>query len=90
MEDEGGSVAVHYEYDAFGNVILKTGNDDYSYQFSTKSYDILTGLSYYNFRNYDPIDGRWISRDPIAEEGGYNLYCFVNNETVSSFDFKGL
>ena len=27
-------------------------------------------LAYYNYRFYNPKDGRWINRDPIAEQGG--------------------
>ena len=40
--------------------------------------------------HYDPNIGRWISRDPIAESGGVNLYGFVGNQTLSRFDYLGL
>ena len=30
---------------------------------------------------YDPTQGRWLNRDPIEEQGGQNLYGFVNNRT---------
>lgn len=33
--------------------------------------------------------GRWISRDPIEEEGGLNLYGFVNNNPVNYIDLFG-
>ena len=35
-------------------------------------------LVYYNYRHLNPLDGRWISRDPIAENGGEKLiwFCF--------------
>ena len=37
-------------------------------------------LYYYGYRYYSPSLGRWISRAPIKEEGGGNLYAFcVNN-----------
>jgi hypothetical protein len=38
---------------------------------------------------YDPGVQRWINRDPIAEDGGPNLYCFVLNEPVLSLDGFG-
>ena len=38
-------------------------------------------LVYYNYRYYNPRDGRWINRDPIAEKGGWNLYAFLGNST---------
>lgn len=33
--------------------------------------------------------GRWINRDPIGEDGGYNLYLFNQNNTVLSIDAFG-
>jgi len=44
----------------------------------------------YSYRYYDPATGRWPSRDPIGEAGGINLYSFIANEAVSSFDVLGL
>ena len=32
------------------------------------------GVIEYGYRYYDPVTGRWLSRDPIGEEGGANLY----------------
>jgi hypothetical protein len=40
--------------------------------------------------HYDPNIGRFINRDPIAEEGGANLYGFVENKPISSVDYLGL
>jgi RHS repeat-associated protein len=48
------------------------------------------GLSYYGYRYYDPVTGRWPSRDPIEEEGGVNLYGFVVNNSIGKWDFLGL
>jgi RHS repeat-associated protein len=45
---------------------------------------------YYGFRYYSPELGRWINRDPIGERGGINIYSFVENETVSDWDYLGL
>ena len=43
----------------------------------------------YLYRYYDPLTGRWPSRDPIEEEGGVNLYGFVWNDGVNKWDFLG-
>ena len=40
-------------------------------------------------RYYNPTTGRWISRDPIGEEGGLNLYGFVGNDPVKQIDPDG-
>jgi len=40
--------------------------------------------------HYDPNIGRFINRDPIAEEGGANLYGFVGNDAIQYIDELGL
>ena len=44
----------------------------------------------YNYRYYDPLTGRWPSRDPIGEQGGVNLYGFIGNNPINLFDLLGL
>jgi RHS repeat-associated protein len=44
----------------------------------------------YGYRYYTSSSGRWISRDPIEEQGGFNFYGFVNNNSLSYFDLLGL
>jgi RHS repeat-associated protein len=69
-----------------------TGFDasSFTYKFSTKPLDLATGLYYYGYRWYDPVIGRWPSRDPIEEMGGINLYGFVGNDGVNYIDINGL
>jgi len=43
----------------------------------------------YLYRYYDPLTGRWPSRDPIEEDGGLNLYGFVGNDGVTKWDMFG-
>lgn len=75
----------------FGEPLRRTGPkvDELAYGFSTKPLD-ESGLYYYGFRFFDPETGRWISRDPIEEEGGPNLYGFVGNDGVNTWDYLGL
>ena len=49
-----------------------------------------TGLSYYGYRFYQPVMGRWLTRDPLQEAGGINLYGFVQNNPVNWIDPWGL
>jgi RHS repeat-associated protein len=58
--------------------------------FSTKFEEKETGLYYYGFRYYNTQTGRWISRDPIEEEGGLNLYGMVENDPINDIDPDGL
>jgi RHS repeat-associated protein len=86
-----GDREVHYEYDPFGTLTRLTGNTTvkFQYRFSTKPRDFSTGLYYYGYRWFDPVTGRWPSRDPIGERGGLNLYGFVGNDGVNWVDILG-
>ena len=89
--DTTGTVVAHYEYDAFGQAVASgTKADDFSHQFSTKQRDTETDLHYYGYRYYDSANGRWLGRDPIEENGGLNIYNFVNNDGVNSSDYLGM
>ena len=90
--DGSATVVAHYVYDPFGNTTVATEDkaDDFSYRFSTKPIDQATGLYYYGYRYYAPNLGRWISRDPIEERGGLNVYGFVGNDGVNKMDVFGL
>ena len=46
-------------------------------------------VMYYGYRYYDPMTGRWPSRDPIGERGGVNLYGFVYNNPFGWIDVLG-
>jgi hypothetical protein len=47
-------------------------------------------VAVYGYRYYDPVTGRWPSRDPIAERGGVNLYRFALNSPLIKSDKLGL
>ena len=44
---------------------------------------------YYGYRYYSTSAGRWLNRDPIVENGGVNLYAFVQNAPVGHSDVLG-
>ncbi len=94
-----------FEYDAFGRELKSLGEiipavggnpayafnpDTLPFRFSTKFTDTESGLLYYGYRYYDPINGRWINRDPIGERGGRNLNVAVGNGLIGRFDYLGL
>ena len=84
------SVVASYAYDPFGRLMKKYGLLDQPYMFSTKEYDLQTGLTYYGYRYYNPSIGKWTTRDPIEEERDINLYRVVGNNPVNFVDPEGL
>ena len=79
------------DYSPFGEVLRAAGVAAYlPLRHSTKYEDAETGFVYYGRRYYDPVTGRWLSRDPIGEAGGLNLYGFVGNDPVNRIDPFGL
>ena len=90
--DENGAVVAEYAYDAFGRTVAKRGTmaDVFSIRYSTKYYDAETGMYYYGKRYYLTALCRWLTRDPIEEQGGVNLYGFVGNSATRKWDSIGL
>jgi RHS repeat-associated protein len=76
----------------FGEVIRATGPMARvnPFRFSTKYQDDETDLLYYGYRFYNASTGRWLSRDPLGQRGGSNLYGFVRGNPITRFDARGL
>ncbi len=87
-----GTVSAQYEYGPFGELLRATGPmaKANQFRFSTKYQDDESDLLYYGYRSYNPSLGRWLSRDPIEEQGGVVLYGFCNNDGIGRSDFLGL
>jgi RHS repeat-associated protein len=87
-----GRQVARYEYDAFGDPVASDGvlRNLLPFRFSTKFVDDETGLLYYGYRYYSPSTGRWLSRDPIEEQGGLNLYGMIGNDALNYYDLLGL
>jgi RHS repeat-associated protein len=87
-----GKISASYEYGAFGENIRATGPmaKVNPYRFSTKYQDQETGLLYYGRRYLNVSTGRFLSKDPIGERGGLNLYALLRNNAVNFIDVLGL
>ncbi len=85
---QNGYIRSTYAYTPFG-AVTASGDVGQSIRWSSEYYDSELALVYYNYRHYNPTDGRWINRDPIAEQGGWNLYGFVGNSIIIFCDTKG-
>ncbi|EIP7411816.1 RHS repeat protein, partial [Salmonella enterica] len=79
------------EYDAWGNVLRENNPHKLAQllRLPGQQYDEETGLYYNRHRYYDPLQGRYITQDPIGGAGGWNLYQYPLNP-VSKIDPLGL
>jgi RHS repeat-associated protein len=86
-----GALSAEYDYTPFGAILRATGEMAFlnTLDFSDQYTDKVTGRILYLYRPYDPDSGRWLSRDPIGEQGGQNLYLFVGNDPAKNIDILG-
>ena len=95
--DAAGNLVATFAYDAFGNELSSTNNQSpttnnqslFHFRYSTKYLDPESGLYYYGYRFYSPVLARWLTRDPIEEQGGLNLYAFCGNNGINAYDSLG-
>ncbi|HCO6736761.1 TPA: RHS repeat protein, partial [Escherichia coli] len=85
---EDGNTAWSAEYDEWGNQ-LNEENPHHLHQLPGQQYDKESGLYYNRNRYYDPLQGRYITQDPIGLEGGWSLYAYPLNP-VNGIDPLGL
>lgn len=66
---------------------LAKGN---SCTYTGREWDKETGLYYYRARYYDPMEGRFASKDPISFAGGdVNLYGYTKENPINLTDPSG-
>ena len=80
-----GYIRTAYTYTPYGQVTAE-GDVTQSIQWSSQFNDTELGLIYYNYRHYNPVDGRWTGRDLYLNA---SLYQFCCNIPTSYFDNKG-
>ncbi|BDQ85630.1 RHS repeat protein [Escherichia coli] len=82
---------IRREYDEWGN-LLNDENPHHLQQLIRlpgQQYDEESGLYYNRHRYYDPLQGRYITQDPIGLKGGWNFYQYPLNP-VQYIDSMGL
>ncbi len=97
---ESGEIVAHYDYSPFGEPLIATGQlaPSFTHQFSAKPYCAVTGFSEYQMRKYNPVIGRWMSRDRCddlisiehTDLSASLLYNYVNNSPLYKIDHLGL
>lgn len=90
LVDGNGTLQTRYDYDLWGGRTKITGTMESEVGYTGHHHHGKSGLVLTWYRAYDPATGRWLSRDPIGENGGINLYGYVDNSPVNLWDALGL
>jgi RHS repeat-associated protein len=90
LTDSTQAVRARYDYDPYGRMTKVQGDKDSVFGYADYFWHAQSGLSLAVYRAYDQNTGRWISRDPLEEIGGVNLYRYANNSTINFLDSLGL
>jgi RHS repeat-associated protein len=84
-------------YAPFGEAYSSTSSASTYLDFTGQFQDTMVGLDDFLYREYDPVQGRWISPDPAgmgavnpANPQSWNRYAYVLNNPLSNIDPDGL
>ena len=93
--NSSGTILTRYTYDPYGRTtvnhpVTSPSTTDATFQFTDDYYHTASGLCLTIFRAYDSNSGRWLSRDPIKERGGVNLYDYCRDDPTNVYDPLGL
>ncbi len=89
VTDAAGVLMARYTYDPYGRRTRLAGTIDVDFGFTGYYYHAASGLYLTLYRAYDANTGRWLSRDPIGEAAGYNLFMYANNNPYNFIDPLG-
>ncbi|WP_436717721.1 RHS repeat-associated core domain-containing protein [Roseiconus lacunae] len=98
LTDSSGVVKERYAYDAYGGLSVFDGSgvartataEGNRFCYTGREWDEELSLYHYRARMYDPVCGRFCSRDPIGFRGGANFYAYVGNKPLINADPFGL
>ena len=85
-----GYIRTAYTYTPYGEVTESANGVYQPIQWSSEYNDTELGLVYYNYRHYNQINGKWVTRDPVPIKTNTRQYTYVNNSSIMIFDVRGL
>lgn len=88
--NDGVSIESRYAYDLWGAPTRVGGSGMETEHYFGGYRHAMNGLQLAWFRGYDAQLGRWISRDPLGEWDGPNIYAYVGNVPLAYRDPYGL
>lgn len=99
LTNASGTIVERYAYTAYGQptfldgggTVISASAESNRYTYTGREWDQELHLYHYRARMYDPVAGRFCSRDPIAFEGSpFLLYGHVGGNTIVRLDPLGL
>jgi RHS repeat-associated protein len=88
-----GAATDSYEYDAYGNEFTVSGSTPNNYMYRGEQYDSDLGLYYLRARYYNPLTGRFMSRDPLdgdmTDPKSLHKYLYAAGDPVNRADPSG-
>jgi RHS repeat-associated protein len=92
VDVETGNIVAKYEYSPFVKTLSVSGAraDHNPFRFAGAYFDPETSTYNFGLRHYDPRTKQWLSRDPIWEAGGLNLFSYGDNNPIMNIDVLGL
>jgi RHS repeat-associated protein len=90
LTDSAGQIQASYAYDLWGGPRKLQGQLDTEIEFTGYWYHNPSGLEISPTRLYLASSGLFVSRDPVQENGGLNLYSYCGNDPANLLDPSGL
>jgi RHS repeat-associated protein len=90
LDASSGNLVQSYDYTPYGSVARSNGTTPTDYEFSRLFNHPASGLNFAKYRAQDGNTGRWLSRDPLMESGGTNLYAYAPQNSINGIDPRGL
>jgi len=91
VASDGLTIQSVYDYSPWGEITKIGGSGvESDFLYTGHFYHEASDLHLTLYRAYNPELGMWLSRDPIAENGGLNLYAYVGNNPIMRYDPLGL
>ena len=89
LTDASVAIRAEYAFDPFGLTAKVLGTSNPALGLPVTSVTCLPGSTSLFIGRTDTAKARWISRDPIGEAGGENLYAYARNDPVNEVDDLG-
>jgi RHS repeat-associated protein len=93
LTNAAGAITDTNEFDAFGNLVNFTGTTPNHFMYRGEEFDSDLGLYYLRARYYNPLSGRFMSRDPYDGNKilpmSLHKYLYAGGNPVNKVDPRG-